>query len=511
MRKGDRCGDYTIVGELARGGMGVVYLAHDSAGEERAIKTLIPRSRAKGHDIHERFGREIQLLSYLDHVHVVRFYDAGTLESGDLWVALEYLGGQTLRDITSQRAPVDVRTALRWGRQICKGVHEAHKIGVVHRDLKPANVALIDGDLIKVFDFGIAKFKGWSGVKRTRPGLAMGTVLYMAPEQLTGGGSGAVDARCDVHAIGVILHELLAGAHPLIDAGEKVDPSAMVFRVLARDPVPLTDLIPGFPVDVARIVKKATEKHAADRFQSASALDDALGDALRSRARASAPFLREGEDDRTTRRDMRAGGTRPIPLPRCVYADSVSDMEAIREVVTRWEASNDDTRPLPERAPGKVVPFLSAPRSPMPPPVVSTVHAPRATRVATAVLFALSLGVLGWGLYHTRLATSGVPEPTTGKHSPAGSPVPAPPPRSAPEQSARPASPSPAHPPSARPKKAAPVDSMKRGTIPKPAPPPPPPRIAKPKGPQPIFTRPLEPTPPPPSSTAFIPGAVPDF
>lgn len=464
VKNGDRCGDYTIQREIARGGMGVVYLATDAAGEERAIKTLLPKGRKN--DIHDRFRREIQLLSYLDHVHVVRFYDAGILASGEMWVALEYLGGETLRDITRGRFPYDVRTVLRWGRQICKGVGEAHKIGVIHRDLKPANIALVERDLVKVFDFGIAKFHNW-GVKRTRPGIAMGTLLYMAPEQLNGEGSDNIDARCDVYAIGTILYELLAGRHPLVDPGEQLDPSSMVFRVLTQDPESLTRIVPGFPVDVAGIVAKAMNKSPSERYASASALDDALSDALRMRARESTPFT-----EHTTQRDL-GGGTEPIRVAttKCVFADSVSHSENPTRVV---------------------VPFpVPAPRTP--PPVVSSIYAPRVVRGVTAVLFLLSLCVLGFGVHATQAPVrtaqpSGVHPLTIPSVTP-----PPPPPVTQPSASVPPQ----------------PTETIRRA---RPAPPVAKRRPPKPKGPQPIFTRPLDPLPPKPSAAPpFIPGAVPDF
>ncbi|MBW2528166.1 MAG: serine/threonine protein kinase, partial [Deltaproteobacteria bacterium] len=291
LRPGETCGPYRIVREVGRGAMGVVYLAHTAAGEERAIKLLQLNARIRS-DLAERFKREIQLLSYVDHVHVVRFYEAGVLAlrgKPTLWVALEYLAGKTLRELRSEvEGPLDVERIIRWGRQIAQGVSEVHKLGVIHRDLKPENISIVSGDIAKVFDFGIAKYRAW-GVRATDIHRKLGTLPYMSPEQLDG--SVAVDARSDVFALGLILHELATGRHPFIDLREQIDMHEAILRQVTMPAGRLDQLVPGFPADLADAIDRSIAKRAEQRFGSMAELADALGESLRrlrSGARAAA-------------------------------------------------------------------------------------------------------------------------------------------------------------------------------------------------------------------------------
>src|SRR5690606_6563355 len=220
---------YEIERELGRGGMAIVYLAKSPEGEPRAIKTLQFTAALDPEQV-GRFKREIKLLASIDEVHVVRFYEAGRVarsKGGSLmWVALEYLEGQTLRQIIDERggriAPEDI---ARWCKHIADGVVAAHALGVIHRDLKPSNVAIVH-DMAKVFDFGIAKFRKW-GIKATDFRTRLGTVGYMPPEQLAGND---VDERADVFALGVILHELATGTHPILPSDRALTPPEMVAR-----------------------------------------------------------------------------------------------------------------------------------------------------------------------------------------------------------------------------------------------------------------------------------------
>jgi len=280
-RPGERCGPYEIVREIGRGGMSLVYLAHGPDGDERAIKALLPKARVRA-DLADRFTREVQLLSYIDHVHVVRFYEAGVLDrdgSTVLWVALEYLEGETLRQIVSDRGgTVSPEKIIRWGRHIAQGVHQAHKLRVVHRDLKPENVIITHGDIAKVFDFGIAKYKSWN-LKSTAAGQTLGTVAYMAPEQLED--NKTVDARADVYALGLILYELATGYHPFVDVGAPLDMHAAILRKLMGEPQPLSERVADFPPDLADIIHRSFRSDPAERFGNMQQLDDALAETRR--------------------------------------------------------------------------------------------------------------------------------------------------------------------------------------------------------------------------------------
>ena len=277
---GDQCGPYQIIREIGRGGMAVVYLAKGADGEQRAIKTLQFSTRLGSNQL-DRFKREIQLLAAIEHVHVVRFYEAGKVDQGDkeslIWVALEYLEGQTLRQIIRERGGrVPVEDVARWCKHVADGVAAAHQLRVIHRDLKPENVSVVHG-IAKVFDFGIAKFRQW-GLKTTNFKTRLGTIGYMAPEQLQGD---TVDGRTDVFALGVILYELASGAHPICPRNAELTAAEIVARCMTLVPPPLTEVVPGFPADLSAIAHQALSKQPDDRFGSMLELSDALEAALR--------------------------------------------------------------------------------------------------------------------------------------------------------------------------------------------------------------------------------------
>lgn len=285
-RPGDRCGPYEIVRPLGEGGMGEVLLARSPRGELRALKVLSPSAQAK-RELEKRFLGEIQVLSYLSHAHVVRFYEAGVEERPEgavIWLALEYLEGRTLRSVLAERGgALDEDSIIRWGRQIAQGVHEAHKLRVVHRDLKPENVVVVAEDTAKVIDFGIAKFRDWDGTRARTSGARIGTVLYMAPEQLDPALGVPIDARTDVYGLGVVLYELATGRNPYLEPEGTIDMGALLMKKLAGALPPVRTRAPGLGADVADAVDRACRHDANRRFETMAALDDALGAAWRRR------------------------------------------------------------------------------------------------------------------------------------------------------------------------------------------------------------------------------------
>ncbi len=275
-RPGERCGPYEIGRLLGSGGMSEVYLGKTETGEERAIKVLSPAARVDD-ELATRFRREVQVLSYLEHAHIVRFFECGVLELAEgrqaLWVALEYLQGRSLREvIAASGGRVDVATIIRYGRAIADGVEEAHKLQVIHRDLKPENVIITNDDMAKVIDFGIAKLKDWGG--RNTTGAKVGTLLYMAPEQLDD--TMGIDARTDVYALGLILFELACGRSPYLGEDGSLDVSAVILQKLSGAPPPVSRFAPGLPGDVARIIDRACAHDPMQRYPSMGAIGDAL-------------------------------------------------------------------------------------------------------------------------------------------------------------------------------------------------------------------------------------------
>ncbi|MCC6738600.1 MAG: serine/threonine protein kinase [Planctomycetia bacterium] len=263
-----RIGHYDVLGEIARGGMGVVYRARDTKLNRLvAVKVLLEGKHASSETV-ERFLREAQSTARLRHPAIVPIYDMGVHE-GRNYLVMEYVVGQPLsalvhsRDMTPQRA-VDLMI------QVADAVEHAHREGIVHRDLKPANI-LVDTEWRgKVTDFGLAK-QGKAGSDLTKSGTAMGTPYYMPPEQARGE-MRQVDARSDVYAMGAVLYECLCGQPPLIGEND-ID---TIIKVVNEEPVAPSVKKPALPKDLDPVCLKCLEKDPARRYQSARELADEL-------------------------------------------------------------------------------------------------------------------------------------------------------------------------------------------------------------------------------------------
>ena len=271
---GTTLGAYEIVAPIGAGGMGEVYRARDARlGREVAIKVL-PAAFASDPEALARFEREMKTLAALSHPHIVAIYDVGR-EGQTAYAVTELLEGDTLAEITA-RGPVPIRKAIEYGAQIARGLAAAHDRGIVHRDLKPANVVVTSDGHVKVLDFGLARTTAAANdaatTANTSPGLVMGTVGYMAPEQARGL---PVDHRADVFAFGCVIYELIAGRRAF-DRGSAAD---TLSAILKDDPAPLSSLNLTVPPALERVVQRCLEKDPAERFQSARDLAFAL-DAL---------------------------------------------------------------------------------------------------------------------------------------------------------------------------------------------------------------------------------------
>ncbi len=207
---GTHVGPYQILEEIGRGGMGVVYLAEDARlGRRVALKSL-PATVAMQPDLRERLRREARAAATISHPAVAVVY--ALEELGDhLFIASEYVQGETLRDVIA-KGPLSPERARSIGIDIAGALSAAHEAGVIHRDLKPENVLIRSDGSVKVVDFGIAHIEGSDASRLTRTGFALGTPAYMAPEQLLGG---AIDPRADVYAWGVVLSEMLYRPPPI--------------------------------------------------------------------------------------------------------------------------------------------------------------------------------------------------------------------------------------------------------------------------------------------------------
>src|SRR5207249_3329231 len=272
-----KLGPYEIVAPLGAGGMGEVYRARDTRlGREVAIKVL-PESFSKDPDRLRRFEQEARAASQLNHPNIVTVHDFGT-HGGAPYVVQELLEGETLRERLRAGA-LPARKAVDYGIQVARGLAAAHEKGIVHRDLKPENLFLTSDDRVKILVFGLAKLTAAEGspaepnelstrTQATAPGIVMGTLGYLSPEQARGQ---TVDQRADIFALGAILYEMLSGA----SAFKRGSSADTMSAILKEDP---PELPSGSKVPPAleRIVRRCLEKQPNQRFQDVSDVAFAL-------------------------------------------------------------------------------------------------------------------------------------------------------------------------------------------------------------------------------------------
>ena len=272
---GERIGRYEILAPLGAGGMGEVYRARDPQLERTVAIKIVTSSRATGLPL-ERFQREARAVARITHPHICTVYDVGQFEDAPFLV-MELLEGETLAERLEQGAlPVD--RALVFAAQIGAALDAAHRKAVVHRDLKPSNVMLTAGG-VKLLDFGLAKLRDVDDANRlaqstasrqlTEQGTVLGTIPYMAPEQVEGR---EADARSDIFALGAILYEMTSGRPPFDGRSS----ASVMASILTQDPQPLSLARPGVPTSVDRVVQKCLAKDPDERWQSAADLTAAL-------------------------------------------------------------------------------------------------------------------------------------------------------------------------------------------------------------------------------------------
>ncbi len=253
---------YKIERELGRGAMGVVHLAHDEQDDrEVALKELviadsITPEKAEEHT--ERFTREAAVAKDLDNPNIVSVLDSFA-DDGRQFIVMEYLDGETLDEVL-KRGPLPPDAAVGVTTQILNALSAAHEAGIVHRDLKPENIFVMADGLVKVADFGIARVEEASNL--TVAGQILGTIGYMSPEQVR---AGSVDARSDLFAVGVILHEILIGSNPF----HADQPTTTMYRISYDEPPELDLFIEGMPAFITPIIRKSTAKDPELRYQSA--------------------------------------------------------------------------------------------------------------------------------------------------------------------------------------------------------------------------------------------------
>ena len=273
LASGTQLGQYVIVAPIGAGSMGEVYRARDTQLDRDVAIKVIPETLSLDQERLVRFEQEAKAAASLNHPNILAVYQMGNY-FGTLYLVSELLDGRTLTE-TLRRGPLPLRKAIDYAIQIANGLGAAHEKGIVHRDLKPDNLFVTKDDRIKILDFGLAKViqpkesVSNVGATITLPGVALGTIGYMAPEQVRGL---PVDQRADIFALGSILYEMVMGKSSF----QRPTSADTISAILNEEPPSIAQLAPDTPAALERVIRRCLEKNAAQRFQSASDLAFAL-------------------------------------------------------------------------------------------------------------------------------------------------------------------------------------------------------------------------------------------
>ena len=276
LEAGTTISHYRLIAKLGRGGMGEVYRASDLKLARDAALKFLPDEFLQEPQKLERFRREAWAASALNHPNICTIYEIGEHE-GRLFIAMELVEGKTLAEKLKDGL-LSIERVLSYSRQIAEALEEAHEHGIIHRDLKPANVMVTAKGRVKILDFGLAKLLRQveadapteESLFVTQAGAVMGTVPYMAPEQLRGD---AVDARTDLYALGELIYEMATGQRPF----PETHTSQLISAILTRNPQPPRELNPQISEELETIILKAMAKDPAQRYQSAREVMGDLG------------------------------------------------------------------------------------------------------------------------------------------------------------------------------------------------------------------------------------------
>jgi serine/threonine-protein kinase len=282
---------YEIGGVLGRGGMAEVHRGRDlRLGREVAVKVL-RSDLARDPSFQVRFRREAQASASLNHPAIVAVYDTGedrTATGATPYIVMEYVEGETLRDVLRREGRLDPQRAMTLAADICGALDFSHRNGIVHRDVKPGNVMITPQGAVKVMDFGIARAVSDSAATMTSTAAVIGTAQYLSPEQARGE---SVDARSDVYSMGCLLYELVTGAPPF--TGDS--PVSVAYQHVREDPRLPSSINPQIPRELDAILLKAMSKNPANRYQSAQEMRNDLLRALAGQRVEATPVMDDAE------------------------------------------------------------------------------------------------------------------------------------------------------------------------------------------------------------------------
>jgi serine/threonine protein kinase/tetratricopeptide (TPR) repeat protein len=319
-------GKYRIIQEIGRGGMGIVYKAEDTSLDRKVAIKFLPEEMYQNPTARSRFIREAKAAAALDHPYICSIYEVGEAENR-LFFAMEYVSGKTLRDRITE-GPLPLKQALQIATEIVEALEIAHEKGMIHRDIKPANIMLMEKGHAKILDFGLAKLlpKPSEGelatapiiADTTEPGMVMGTLAYMSPEQVRGQ---AVDHRSDIFSFGCVLYEMLTGK----SAFSRSSAVETMTAILKEEPLEPTIIETSVPASLSRAIAHCLEKQPGERFQSARD----LGFTLQAEAR-DLPALRGRSGGATIPGPIRSIAVLPLVSfsagpEQEFFADSMTD------------------------------------------------------------------------------------------------------------------------------------------------------------------------------------------
>ncbi len=270
-------GEYTITSKLGEGGMGAVYLASQNSIDQKIAVKVLHQESAESDELVQRFHREARVVAMLTHPNIIRVFIFGRTQGGLLYLAMEFVEGETLRDLLD-RGILDEMRVIKIMKQLCSGLSEAHDLGIIHRDLKPDNVLMTEWrgekDFAKILDFGIAKLKQPDGSKEqqklTQAGIVYGTPEYLSPEQAQ---AIDLDHRTDIYSLGCMLYELMTGRVPF----EETTPVKILTAHVFNEVEPPSKVAPDrVSPTMEKIILKAMAKEPGDRFQDALSMFEAL-------------------------------------------------------------------------------------------------------------------------------------------------------------------------------------------------------------------------------------------
>lgn len=314
-------GRYDVGNMLGAGGAAEVFLAYDKVLSRTVALKLLDRRLAFEGSFAYRFEREACLAASFSHPNVVTVYDLGKTESCSPYIAMEYVGGGTLKDLIGEEGPLEARHAARLALEVSRALEEAHRHGLIHRDIKPQNVLLTHDGEAKVADFGVAKVT--EATSFTEPGALVGTVHYLSPEQAAGQ---PLTPRSDLYSLGIVLYEMLSGTRPFEAESWEEGPLAIANKRLTQDPEPLKDQVPDVPSWLELATMRLLARDPDERFADAAELAEVLRQGL---------GIAEGSPD--------SPGTQVPPI-------QPEPCESVSEVTISTPLNESSERRLPSRA-----------------------------------------------------------------------------------------------------------------------------------------------------------------